>query len=78
MAAKRGYLNVHKLSGLNVNKFSNKLDELLEGKHLYRTIDGRVLDFESGTEQAPPVKFSINHGSQHHSVRHVNRHRKDK
>jgi len=76
MAAKRGYLNVHKLSELNVNKFSSKLMEILEGKHLYRTIDGRVLDFEQGVEHLPSKKFQIKQNHQEH-VRHVNRHRKD-
>jgi len=79
MVAKRGYLNVHKLSGLNVNKFSNRLDELFEGQYLYRTLDGRVIDFAEGTESTPPKRFHIKQRHQEvgHSVRHVNRHRKE-
>lgn len=78
MVVKKGYLNVHKLSGLTVNQFSKKLEELLEGKYLYRTIDGRILDFEDGSERFPSSKFSIEHGHVKHITKHINRHRKEK
>jgi len=78
MAAKRSYLNVHKLSNLNVNQFSDRLEELFEGAHLYRTMDGRILDFEQGTEYTPPQRFQIKQDHQQHQVRHVNRNEKKK
>jgi hypothetical protein len=74
MPARRGYLNMHKLSGLSVNKFSDKLEELFEGKHLYRTIDGRILDFGRGVEHFPSIKFKLKQTQLHHEqIRHINR-----
>lgn len=53
---KRSVLNIHKLTNLGPNKLYIKLEELLDGKYLYRTIDGRVLDFKNGIEHKAVLK----------------------
>lgn len=60
MNDKRGILNMHKLTALGPNKLHKKLTRLLDGEYLYRTGDGRILDFKNGIEYAaPPKKFDI-------------------
>ena len=46
----KGILNMHKLNILTVEKLGTKLVQLLNGEYLYRTIDGRILDFWNGVE----------------------------
>jgi len=87
----RFIFNMHKLNQLSVTKFATKLEELLEGKHLYRTIDGRILDFREGIEHAPKKqRFSIRQTRleplhtkpsvkpKDSTYRHINRKRKKK
>lgn len=60
MQDKRGILNMHKLNELGPVKLCKKLEDLFDGEYLYRTNDGRILDFETGTEHpAPEKKFNI-------------------
>lgn len=60
MQDKQGILNMHKLNELGPVKLCKKLEELFKGDYLYRTNDGRILDFATGTEHpAPKKKFEI-------------------
>lgn len=60
MKDKRGILNMHKLNELGPVKLCKRLEDLFNGEYLYRTNDGRILDFGAGTEHpAPEKKFSI-------------------
>ena len=42
---------MYKLKDLQTEKLSIKLNEILKGEILYRTTDGRILDFEECTEK---------------------------
>lgn len=43
--------NAHKLMNEDsIEKFMKMIQDILEGRYLYRTMDGRILDFDNGTE----------------------------
>jgi len=55
----RPHLNKEMIQYLVVEKLARKLNMMLRGEILYRTADGRVLDFLDHIETKPTKKIRI-------------------
>lgn len=80
---KKRVLNSQSIKSLTPNKFVKKVQGILDGKYLYRTLDGRILDFEKGSEYNCLKIFKIHKICYHYTnkpihTKHVNRKRKKK
>ena len=56
---KRKTVNMHRLKIMSIEQFANSLSDIFSGRKLYRTQDGRVIDYKEGKETQPPTSISL-------------------